>query len=169
MKFARTLVWLWLAGLPLLAAGRLEWTIADLDGDRQHEYLRLKGAAQYTLSARDVDADEDADLVLRERVTGRAVALLVNDGRGGFAAAALEDYPGARERHRGLSRLDRERPLGLTSLAPTIVPETIELRGVLVGEGWTAGREVWFAGCLGEHAVGRGPPGCFVEIKFISF
>jgi hypothetical protein len=161
MKFARTLVWLWLAGLPLLAAGRLEWTIADLDGDRRHEYLRLKGAAKYTLSARDVDADEDADLVLRERVTGRAVALLVNDGRGGFAPGALEDYPGARERHRGFSRHDRGMHLGLTGQVPTNLPETFAWQGVLMVQGWAAGREVWFAGCSGEHAVGRGPPGCF--------
>ncbi len=162
MNFARTLVWLWLAGLPLLAAGRLEWTIADLDGDRQHEYLRLKGAAQYTLSARDVDADEDADLVLRERVTGRAVALLVNDGRGGFAPGALEDYPGARERHRGLARTQRKGLAGLTGLAPTIVPATIELEGVLVEAGWATGREMRFVRVLGRDAVGRGPPGCFV-------
>jgi len=44
---------------------------------------------------RDVDGDHDLDLVIESLATHEAVAVLVNDGNGGFAAAEASLFPSA--------------------------------------------------------------------------
>jgi hypothetical protein len=46
------------------------------------------------LIARDIDRDQDQDLVLREPFAGQAVGVWLNDGTGSFSKADPSDYPG---------------------------------------------------------------------------
>jgi hypothetical protein len=49
--------------------------------------------AGLVLSARDVDADHDRDLVLHEPVAGRTLGVWINDGEGGFSVADPAEFP----------------------------------------------------------------------------
>lgn len=46
------------------------------------------------VSARDIDHDQDDDLVLEHSFTAKRVKVWINDGRGGFREGRVEDYPG---------------------------------------------------------------------------
>ncbi|MCW5978194.1 MAG: hypothetical protein KIT09_08955 [Bryobacteraceae bacterium] len=101
------------------------WAAADFDGDDSVDLARvtfqrardgivastvelfphcrnslppIPGAFPYrllVLSVRDLDADDDPDLVLREPFAGRALGIWLNDGSGGFVPAEPGDFPGA--------------------------------------------------------------------------
>lgn len=45
------------------------------------------------LSARDIDSDHDQDLVLREPLAGKVLAIWLNDGTGVFSKQELPDFP----------------------------------------------------------------------------
>jgi hypothetical protein len=46
-------------------------------------------------SARDIDSDNDLDLVLRDPLAGKAIGVWLNDGAGGFSATEPAAFPGA--------------------------------------------------------------------------
>lgn len=50
--------------------------------------------AAVKLSARDVDQDDDSDLVVEQRSASKGFRVWINDGAGGFQEARVEDYPG---------------------------------------------------------------------------
>jgi hypothetical protein len=116
-------------------SSRSLWAAADFNGDHSVELVRvnvgragdrvLSSGVEFfafcenslpplvdsfsqiglVLSARDIDADRDQDLVLRDRFAGKAIVVWLNDGMGGFAegepadfSRAGEDLPGV-ERH----------------------------------------------------------------------
>jgi hypothetical protein len=64
-----------------------------------------------TLSVRDVDRDNDQDLILREAFAGRALGVWLNDGTGAFSASEPSRDRAASEHNSVLQRpnfLDRE-------------------------------------------------------------
>jgi hypothetical protein len=98
------------------------FAIADLDGDQEPDMavvelqrglatrarysIRLQLTAKpessisvdgplggLDITARDVNGDDIADLVVTTELDARLVAVLVNDGHGNFSVAPLEDYP----------------------------------------------------------------------------
>jgi len=52
------------------------------------------------LSARDIDHDNDSDLVVEQRSASKGFRVWINDGEGGFEEARVEDYPGLQSPHR---------------------------------------------------------------------
>lgn len=47
------------------------------------------------LVARDIDADDDQDLVLRKQFSSQALGVWLNDGKGGFSEVEPSGFPGA--------------------------------------------------------------------------
>jgi hypothetical protein len=108
------------AASPILLSNRV---LADLDGDHKVDlaeirhvgregegflyriYLELSGEGQrfWTLvdsdsmgleiDAVDVDGDHDLDVVVNRRFLGQRVGVWVNDGKGTFTEAPVEQYP----------------------------------------------------------------------------
>ena len=137
------------------------WAAADFDGDKSVDLarVRVKHAGDsvlasgvdlfafcknsvppifgsfpqvgLVLSARDIDADHDQDLVLRDVFAGEALGVWLNDGTGRFSETEPADYPGAgddppgvRNRATPLHRPDVSSPSSKTyaSLTPTVGP-----------------------------------------------
>jgi len=102
------------------------FAIADLDGDQRPDIAvvelqrGLATSARYSIrlqltakpessisvdgplggldiTARDVNGDDVADLVVTTELDARLVAVLVNDGHGNFSVAPPEDYPELRD------------------------------------------------------------------------
>ncbi len=114
-----------LACSPVSNSSQSLWAVADFDGDNAVDLARVKvGRAGNSvvasgvdlfafckdsvppifdsfppiglvLSARDIDADHDQDLVLREPFAGKALGIWLNDGRGEFSETELSRFPGA--------------------------------------------------------------------------
>lgn len=111
-------------------SSRQVWAVADFDGDNALDLARVKagpadggfvvdvcknwapatfGSLQRTglvLSARDIDADQDQDLVLWEQSAGKAVGVWINDGEGGFSEREPSDFAGAGDDARGVQKHD---------------------------------------------------------------
>jgi hypothetical protein len=100
------------AVLPALAAD--PWTIADFNGDRRPDLITatasrnlgggytyqlnigLSFASSYSrirLSARDVDGDHDADLVVLGAFSQQPIDLWLNDGAGNFHHGDVSNIP----------------------------------------------------------------------------
>lgn len=99
------------------------WVAADFDGDQSIDIARLRIRPEgpptatvdlsarcseglhpitsivhrmaFVLSARDVDADDDQDLILRQAFAGEPLGVWLNDGSGAFSAADPSRFPGA--------------------------------------------------------------------------
>ena len=114
-----------LACSPALDSSTSLWAVADFDGDNSIDLARVRvsqtggGVAPtavdvfafceksappslnwyprigLVLSARDIDADTDQDLVLRDPFAGVALGVWLNDGKGGFAQTEPSAFPGA--------------------------------------------------------------------------
>jgi hypothetical protein len=110
---------------PAFDSSQSLWAAADFDGDKSVDLVRIgvrrvgnsalasgvdifafcKNSvppifgsfpqAGLILSARDIDADRDQDLVLRDRFAGEALGVWLNDGMDGFSEAEPADFPGA--------------------------------------------------------------------------
>jgi hypothetical protein len=114
-----------LACPPAFDSSQSLWAAADFDGDKSVDLARVSvrragdsvlasGVDLFAfcknsvppifgsfpqvglvLSARDIDADHDQDLVLRDRFAGEALGVWLNDGMGGFSETEPADFPGA--------------------------------------------------------------------------
>ena len=139
------------------------WVLADLNGDQnvdvataslgQHDAngytqeIRIAlGASGQTsfhfqspgatveLSSRDVDGDQDTDLVVFEPLSSQPIAVWINDGAGSFHEGRLADFrklwseqPGSAWRVRfqrlALSAISEERTQSLTPSVAIMAPE----------------------------------------------
>jgi hypothetical protein len=114
-----------LACSPAFDSYQILWAAADFDGDKAVDLARVKlrragnsvvasgvdlfafckhsvppifGSVRQpglVLTARDIDADHDQDLVLRDAFAGEALGVWLNDGMGGFSETEPADFPGA--------------------------------------------------------------------------
>lgn len=108
------------------------WAVADFDGDHHNDLVQLDVAEDQdaeptvqfgnkcsiqlpplgpsvletglVLSPRDIDSDDDLDLVLHEPFGGRTVGAWVNDGEGGLSAVEQSALP---KGHFDLRNMDR--------------------------------------------------------------
>ncbi len=110
---------------PALDSSQSLWAAADFDGDKSVDLARVRvrragdsvlasGVDLFAfctnsvpaifgsfpqvglvLSAQDIDADHDQDLVLRDEFAGEALGIWLNDGMGGFSETEPADFPGA--------------------------------------------------------------------------
>jgi len=85
----KPLLLLILAASPSLAhLPQSVWTAADFNGDQRPDIARLAVTRPAVLLPVDLDQDADLDLVLRESITDRPVAVWLNDGHGRFTPDA---------------------------------------------------------------------------------
>jgi hypothetical protein len=108
---------------PAFDTSRSLWAAADFDGDKSIDLARVRvhgdrhtivisGAGLFSLcpnsippaasflpqlglvlSAQDIDADDDQDLVLRNPLAGDALGVWLNDGTGKFSEAEPSNFP----------------------------------------------------------------------------
>lgn len=114
-----------LACSPAFDSSQNLWAAADFDGDKTIDLARVNvrragnrvvasgvelfafcensvpsifssfPLAELVLSARDIDADHDQDLILRDPFGGKALGVWLNDGTGAFSETKPSAFPGA--------------------------------------------------------------------------
>jgi len=82
-------------------SGYVYWIELDLSTDRKGSSSQAQGNLPVVISSifglhltpRDVDGDHDLDIVVTSGITSQAVAVWINDGKGGFEEGDLSAYP----------------------------------------------------------------------------
>ena len=116
------------------ASGYSQEVRVTLGSLRQSSFRFVSSGATVELSSRDVDGDNDRDLVVFESLSSQPIGVWLNDGAGSFHEGRLADFrklwseqPGpawrARAGHHALFAVSPERTQSLVSLAAATAPE----------------------------------------------
>lgn len=109
---------------------------------RQNTALTFESSeAVHSVSARDIDNDGDADLVVEEPFTAHRLHVWLNDGKGGFQKGRVEDFPSPPPAQERLRTPSNPFDLAVTVLPPhrssEVAPWAVRRRhGRSLSAGW---------------------------------
>jgi hypothetical protein len=127
------------------ASGYAQEVRVTLGAFRQTSFNFQSSTATVELSTRDVDGDDDGDLIVFEPLSSQPIAVWLNDGAGTFHEARLADFeklwsehPGSTWRVRitalAMLAISDERTQTTISTAAMTAPEPIATKGIRQSE-----------------------------------